>query len=77
MVCPKSCGRLGQAVPDTIFELPDCPFYLPIGLTVAKGDVVMDNTKPFAQLCKAAHKLSAIIGPDVVWFAPTGNKVIV
>ena len=37
----------------------------------------MDNTKTFAQPCKAARKLSAIVSPDVARFAPTGNQVIV
>ena len=35
-------------MPDTILKRPDCPFDLPIGLTVTNGDVVMDNTKTFA-----------------------------
>ena len=77
MVYPEGCGHLGQAMPDTILEHPDHPFDLPIGLTVANGDVVMDNTKTFAQPCKAARKLSAIVGLDVAWFAPAGNQVIV
>ena len=62
---------------DTILERPDHLFNLPIGLTVANGDVVMDNTKTFAQPCKAACKLSAVVSPDVARFAPTGNQVIV
>ena len=61
MVCPKGCGHFGQAMPDTILEHPDRPFYLPIGLTIANSDVVMNNAQPFAQPCKAAHKLSAIV----------------
>ena len=77
MVSPEGCRHLGQAVPDTILRHPDRPFDLPIGLTVANGDVVMDDTKTFAQLCKAAHKLSAIFGLDVVQLAPMGNQVIV
>ena len=77
MVCPKGCGHLGQATPDTIYEHPDCLFYLPIGLTVANSDVVMDDAQPFAQLCQAAHKLSTIVSPDVAWLVPTGNEVIV
>ena len=48
MVSPKVCRHLGQAAPDTILERPDCPFNLPIGLTIANGDVVMDDTKTFA-----------------------------
>ena len=50
---------------DTILKHPDHPFYLPISLTITNGDVMMDNTKPFEELCKAAHKLSAIVGLDV------------
>ena len=77
MVHPEGCRHLGQAMPDTILEHPDRQFDLPIGLTVANGDVVMDNTKTFAQLCKAACKLSTIVSLDVVQFAPTGNQVII
>ena len=77
MVCPKGCGHLGKAVLDTILEHPDHRFYLPIGLTVANGDVVMDNAQPFTKPCKAAHKLGTIVGPDVAWLAPTGNQIIV
>ena len=77
MVCPKSCGHLGQATLDTILEHPDCLFYLPIGLIVANSDVVMDDVQPFADLCKTAHKLGTIVGLDIVWLAPTGNQVIV
>ena len=77
MVCPEGCGHLGQAAPDTILKHPDRPFNLPVGLTVTNGDVVMDDTKTFAQLCKAARKLSAIVSLDVVRFAPMGNQVIV
>ena len=60
-----------------ILERPDHPFYLPIGLTIANGDVVMDNARPFSEPCKAASKLSAIVGPDVVWLAPIGNQIII
>ena len=77
MVHPKSCRYLGQASLDTILEHPDHLFYLPVGLTVANGDVVMDDTKTFAQPCKAARKLSAIVSLDVARFAPMGNQVIV
>ena len=63
MVCPKGCGHLGQATLDTILEHPDHLFYLPVGLTVANSDVVMDNAQPFAESCKAAHKLR----PLSVW----------
>ena len=77
MVDPKSCGLFGQAVSDTILKCPDYLFYLPIGLTVANGDVVIDDAQPFTEPCKAACKLSAIIGLDVVQLAPTGNQVII
>ena len=77
MICPKGCGYFGQATLDTILECPDCPFYLPIGFTIANGDVVMDNAQPFAQPCKAAHKLSAIVSLDIVQLAATGNQVII
>ena len=77
MVHPKGCRRLGQATPDTILEHPDCPFYLPVGLTVANSDVVMDNAQHFTELCKAAHKLGTIVGPNVVRPGPMGNQVIV
>ena len=62
---------------DTILKHPDHPFDLPVGLTVTNGDVVMDDTKTFSQLCKAARKLSTIVSLDVVQFAPMGNQVIV
>ena len=77
MVCPEGCGHLGQAMPDTILQHPDRPFELPVGLTVTSSDVVMDDTKTFAKLCKAARKLSTIVGPDVAQFAPTGSQVAV
>ena len=77
MVRPKSCGGLGEAVPDTILQRPDRPLDLPVGLTVANSDVVMDDTKTFAQPCKSARKLCAIVSPDVARFAPIGNQVIV
>ena len=73
MVYPKGCRCLGQAALDTILECPDRLFYLPIGLTVANSDVVMDDAQPFAQLCKAARKLSAIVGPDIVQACPNGQ----
>ena len=66
MVHPEGCGLLGQAMPDTILEHPDHPFYLPIGLTVANGDVVMDNAQPFIEPCKAACKLGTVVGLDIV-----------
>ena len=73
MVHPKGCGLFGQAAPDTILKHPDHPFYLPIGLTVANGDMVIDDTQPFAEPCKTAHKLGTVVGLDVAWLAPTGN----
>ena len=77
MVCPEGCGHLGLAVPDTILKHPDHPFDPPVGLTFTNGDVVKDDTKTFAKLCKAARKLSTIVSLDVVRFAPTGNQVII
>ena len=77
MVCLKGCWHLGQAALDTILEHPDHPFHLPIGLTVANSDVVMDNAQPYAQLCKAAYKCSTIVGLDIAQLAPMGNQVIV
>ena len=77
MVHPEGCGHLGQATPDTILKHPDRLFNLPVGLTVTNGDEVMDDTKTFAQLCKAARKLSAVVSPDVAQFAPTGNQVVI
>ena len=77
MVCPKGCGLLCQAALDTILKCHDCPFYLPIGFTVANGDVVMGNAQPFTELCKATCKLSTVICLDVVWLALTGNQVII
>ena len=62
MVHPKGCRRLGQATPDTILEHPDCLFYLPIGLTVANSDVVIDDAQPYAEPYKATHQLGAIVG---------------
>ena len=77
MVCPEGCGHLAQAMLNTILKHPDRPFNLPVGLTVANSDVVIDNTKTFAQPCKAARKLSAIVGLDIARFAPTANQVII
>ena len=64
-------------MPDTILECPDCPFYLPVGLTVANGDEVMDDAQPFSELCKAAHKLGTIVSLDVARLTPMGNQVII
>ena len=55
---------------DTILKCPDCLFYLPIGFTVANGDMVMDDAQPFTEPCKAAHKLGAVICVDVVHGLP-------
>ena len=77
MVCPKGCRLLCQTVLDTNLECPDHPFYLPLGFTIANGDVVVDDAQPFTELCEAAHKLSANVYLDVVWLAPTGNQVII
>ena len=77
MVCPKGCSILCQAILDAILKHPDYLFYLPIGFTIANGVVVMDNAQPFIELCKTACKLGAVIYPDLVWLAPTGNQVII
>ena len=77
MVHPEGCRLLHQAMPDTILKHPDHPFYLPIGLTVANGDVVVDNAQLFAELCKAASKLHAIVCLDIVWLAQAGNQIII
>ena len=77
MVHPKGCGRFGQAAPDTILDHPDHLFYLPIGLTVANGDVLMYNSQPFTEPYKAACKVSTIVGPDVTRLAPTDNQIII
>ena len=77
MLYPKGCGLFCQATLDTILKHPDCLFYLPVGFTIANGDVVVDNTQPSTELCKAAHKLGIIIHPDIVWPALTGNQVII
>ena len=77
MVCPKGCGLFHQATPDTILKHPGHPFYLPTGFTIANGDVVVDDAQPFTELCKAAHKFGGIVYPDIAWFAPTGNQVII
>ena len=53
MVPPERCRLLHQVMLDTILKHPDHPFYLPIGFTIAKGDVVVDNTQPFTELCEA------------------------
>ena len=55
----------------------ECLFYLPVGFTIANGDMVVDNTQPSTELCKAAHKLGIIIHPDIVWPDLTGNQVII
>ena len=77
MVYSKDCGLLRQAMPDTILKCLDCQFYLPIGFTIAYSDVVVDDTQCFTEPCKAAHKLGTIVCVDIVWLAPTGNKVII
>ena len=77
MAHPKGCWLLCQAMPDTILKHPDHPFYLPVGFTIANGDVVMDDAQPFTEPCKADFKLGAIISPDIVWLAPMGNQVII
>ena len=66
MVYSKGCGLLYQAAPDATLKCPDHPFYLPIGFAVANDDMVVDNAQPFAEPCKAACILGAIIYPDIV-----------
>ena len=66
MIHPKGCGHLGQAASDTILEHPDHPFYLPIGFTIANGDVVINDAQPFIEPCKAARKLGTIVGLDIL-----------
>ena len=77
MVHPEGCGLLCQAMLDAILMLLDCLFYLPIGFTIANGDVVMDSTQPFAEPYEAAHKSSTIVYLDIVGLAPSANKVII
>ena len=77
MVCPEVCRLFCQATPDAILENPDHFFYLPTSIAVANGSVVVDDTQPLAELYKAAHKLSAIICPEVMWLAPMGNQIII
>ena len=45
---------------DTILKHPNCLFYLPIGFTIANGDVVIDDAQPFTDLCKAATNLALL-----------------
>ena len=77
MVCPKGCRLLCQATLDKVLKHFNHLFYLPIGFTIANGDVVVNDAQPFTELCKAARKLSAIVCPDIVWLAPMGNQLIV
>ena len=77
MVYPKGYRLLCQAMLDTILKYCYHPFYLPVGCTFDNGDMVMDNTRPFTEMCKAARKLGTIICPDVAWLALTGNQVII
>ena len=77
MVHPEGCGLLHQAMLDAILKHPNHLFYLPIGFAVTNGDVVVDDTQPFAELCQVACKLGANIYLDVLWLAPMGNQVIV
>ena len=77
MVHPKGCGLLCQAVLDIIPKHPNHLFYLPIGTTIATGDVVVDDAQPFTESCKAAHKLGTVVCLDVAWLALMGNQVII
>ena len=62
---------------DTILKHPDHLFYLPIGFTIANGDVVVDDIQSFTEPCEATRKPSTIVCPDIVWLAPMGNQVII
>ena len=66
MVCPEGRGLLHQAALDAILKFPDCLFYLPVGFAIANSDVVVNDAQPFAEPCKAAHKLGTIIYPDII-----------
>ena len=77
MVCPERCGLLHQAMLDAILKHPDCLFYLPIGFTIANGNMVVDDGQHFVDPCKAVHKLGAIVCLDIAWLAPTGKWVII
>ena len=70
-------GLLHQATPDIILKHPDYPLYLIIGFSVAIGDRVVDDAQPFAKLCKAAHKLGAVVYLNVARVSPMGNQIIV
>ena len=60
-------GRLiPQAPLDAVFQHLYCSLHLPIGLAIANGDVVVDNTLPFMEPYKAACKPGAIIYLNVV-----------
>ena len=71
MVHPEGCRLLHQIALDAILKHPDNPFYLPVGFAIANSNVVADDAQPFEEPCKAAHKLTAIIYLDVMWFSPT------
>ena len=73
MVYSEGCTLLHQAMPGAILKHPDCLFYLPIGFTIANGDVVVDDTQPFAEACKAVCKPGAILFLDIAWLAITGQ----
>ena len=77
MVYPKGRGLFCQATTDIILKHLNCPFYLPIGFTIANGDVVVYNAQPFIELCKAAHNIGAIGCLDIAWLAPMGNQFII
>ena len=46
----------------------------PLALLLPTVIVVMDSTKPFARLCKAARKLCAIVGPDIAQLAQWATR---
>ena len=64
-------------MPVTILKHPDYSFYLLVGFTVSKSDVVLDNAQLFTEPYEAAHKLSTVVYLDIAWLAPTGNHVII
>ena len=64
-------------MPDAVLKHPDYPLYMSVGFDIANGDVVVNDSHPFAELFKAAQKLSIVIYPSIVWLTPTGNQLII
>ena len=54
MVCLEEGRILHQDALDAALQHPDYPLHLPMGLIVANGSVEVDNSRPFAELHKAA-----------------------